>query len=148
MSDPAKYRTRDEVQSVPRQFRSDRAMPSAAEKRSASARTRSKAIERISTPRWPRPPISPSNRPSPRPAELYTDVLVGQPSDADRTENARPFPDDGGRHARQVARQEGDTVKSGDILAEIETDKATMEFEAVDEGTIAQDPGRRGHETA
>ena len=34
--------------------------------------------------------------------------------------------------------KEGDTVKSGDILAEIETDKATMEFEAVDEGTIGQ----------
>ena len=33
--------------------------------------------------------------------------------------------------------KEGDTVKSGDILAEIETDKATMEFEAVDEGTVA-----------
>ncbi len=33
--------------------------------------------------------------------------------------------------------KEGDTIKSGDILAEIETDKATMEFEAVDEGTIA-----------
>src|SRR3954470_609687 len=32
--------------------------------------------------------------------------------------------------------KEGDEVKSGDILAEIETDKATMEFEAVDEGTI------------
>ena len=32
--------------------------------------------------------------------------------------------------------KEGDTVKSGDLLAEIETDKATMEFEAVDEGTI------------
>ena len=32
--------------------------------------------------------------------------------------------------------KEGDTVKSGDILAEIETDKATMEFEAVDEGRI------------
>lgn len=32
----------------------------------------------------------------------------------------------------------GDVVKSGDILAEIETDKATMEFEAVDEGTIAE----------
>ena len=41
--------------------------------------------------------------------------------------------------------KEGDTVTSGDILAEIETDKATMEFEAVDEGTIAQDPGGRGH---
>jgi len=34
--------------------------------------------------------------------------------------------------------KEGDKVASGDILAEIETDKATMEFEAVDEGTIAQ----------
>ena len=34
--------------------------------------------------------------------------------------------------------KEGDTVKSGDILAEIETDKATMEFEAVDEGVIGQ----------
>jgi len=32
----------------------------------------------------------------------------------------------------------GDTVQSGDIMAEIETDKATMEFEAVDEGTITQ----------
>ncbi len=32
----------------------------------------------------------------------------------------------------------GDAVKSGDLLAEIETDKATMEFEAVDEGTISQ----------
>ncbi|WP_210527527.1 pyruvate dehydrogenase complex E1 component subunit beta [Rubellimicrobium arenae] len=35
-------------------------------------------------------------------------------------------------------KKEGDTVKSGDILAEIETDKATMEFEAVDEGTLGK----------
>ena len=34
--------------------------------------------------------------------------------------------------------KEGDAVKSGDLLAEIETDKATMEFEAVDEGTITK----------
>jgi pyruvate dehydrogenase E2 component (dihydrolipoamide acetyltransferase) len=34
--------------------------------------------------------------------------------------------------------KEGDTVKSGDLMAEIETDKATMEFEAVDEGKIAK----------
>jgi pyruvate dehydrogenase E2 component (dihydrolipoamide acetyltransferase) len=34
--------------------------------------------------------------------------------------------------------KEGDAVKSGDILAEIETDKATMEFEAVDEGVIGK----------
>ncbi|MFC3174304.1 pyruvate dehydrogenase complex E1 component subunit beta [Novosphingobium bradum] len=32
--------------------------------------------------------------------------------------------------------KEGDTIRSGDIIAEIETDKATMEFEAVDEGTL------------
>ena len=34
--------------------------------------------------------------------------------------------------------KEGDTVGSGDLLAEIETDKATMEFESIDEGTIAR----------
>jgi pyruvate dehydrogenase E1 component beta subunit len=34
--------------------------------------------------------------------------------------------------------KEGDAVKAGDVLAEIETDKATMEFEAVDEGRIAR----------
>ena len=34
--------------------------------------------------------------------------------------------------------KEGDSVSSGDILAEIETDKATMEFEAVDEGVISK----------
>ncbi|HUR44049.1 MAG TPA: biotin/lipoyl-containing protein, partial [Aestuariivirga sp.] len=35
-------------------------------------------------------------------------------------------------------KKEGDKVKSGDILAEIETDKATMEVEAVDEGTLGK----------
>jgi pyruvate dehydrogenase E1 component beta subunit len=35
-------------------------------------------------------------------------------------------------------KNEGDAVKAGDVIAEIETDKATMEVEAVDEGTVAQ----------
>ena len=35
-------------------------------------------------------------------------------------------------------KKEGDTVKPGDVIAEIETDKATMEVEAVDEGTLAR----------
>ena len=35
-------------------------------------------------------------------------------------------------------KKEGDTVKSGDIIAEIETDKATMEVEAADEGTLGK----------
>ena len=39
---------------------------------------------------------------------------------------------------RQMAQKEGDTVKSGDVIAEIETDKATMEVEAVDEGVLAK----------
>src|SRR5271168_5048391 len=35
-------------------------------------------------------------------------------------------------------KKEGDKVKSGQVICEIETDKATMEVEAVDEGTVAQ----------
>src|SRR6218665_1320188 len=35
-------------------------------------------------------------------------------------------------------KKEGDAVKSGDVIAEIETDKATMEVEAVDEGILAK----------
>ena len=35
-------------------------------------------------------------------------------------------------------KKEGDTVRSGDVLAEIETDKATMEVEAVDEGVLTR----------
>src|ERR1700760_2360109 len=42
-----------------------------------------------------------------------------------------------GNLAKWVKHQ-GDKVKSGDIIAEIETDKATMEVEATDEGTLAQ----------
>ena len=44
-------------------------------------------------------------------------------------------------------KKEGDTIKSGDVIAEIETDKATMEVEAVDEGTIGRlliDEGTEG----
>ena len=39
----------------------------------------------------------------------------------------------------------GDDVHAGDVIAEIETDKATMEVEAADEGKLAQITGRRGH---
>ncbi|MGB9188690.1 MAG: biotin/lipoyl-containing protein, partial [Methylovirgula sp.] len=35
-------------------------------------------------------------------------------------------------------KKEGDKIKSGDVLAEIETDKATMEIEAIDEGVLAK----------
>ncbi len=42
-----------------------------------------------------------------------------------------------GKIARGL-KAEGDAVKSGQVLCEIETDKATMEVEAVDEGTLAR----------
>ena len=44
-------------------------------------------------------------------------------------------------------KSEGDAIVAGDIIAEIETDKATMEFEAVDEGTLGKilvDEGTEG----
>ena len=41
--------------------------------------------------------------------------------------------------------KEGDTCKSGMVIAEIETDKATMEVEAVDEGRVVADPGPGRH---
>ena len=42
-----------------------------------------------------------------------------------------------GNLAKWLVKQ-GDTVKAGDVIAEIETDKATMEVEAVDEGVLAK----------
>ncbi|NVN13108.1 biotin/lipoyl-containing protein, partial [Nguyenibacter vanlangensis] len=42
-----------------------------------------------------------------------------------------------GKLARWL-KKEGDAIQSGDVIAEIETDKATMEVEAVDEGTLGR----------
>ena len=42
-----------------------------------------------------------------------------------------------GKLAKWV-KDEGDAVESGDVIAEIETDKATMEFEAVDDGVLGK----------
>jgi pyruvate dehydrogenase E2 component (dihydrolipoamide acetyltransferase) len=62
----------------------------------------------------------------------------GGPAPCRSNSRCPPLPDDGGGTLAKWLVKEGDTVASGDILAEIETDKATMEFEAVDEGTIAK----------
>ncbi len=45
-------------------------------------------------------------------------------------------------------KQPGDTVAVGDVLVEIETDKAVMEYEAYQAGVLAADPGARGPERA
>src|SRR5215210_7501100 len=65
-----------------------------------------------------------------------------------RTRNRKPMPTnilmpalsptmEEGKLAKWL-KKEGDTVKAGDIIAEIETDKATMEVEAIDEGVLAK----------
>src|SRR3972149_1721298 len=41
-------------------------------------------------------------------------------------------------------KKEGDTVKAGDVIAEIETDKATMEYESIDDGVLAKIVVRAG----
>ena len=77
--------------------------------------------------------------PEPAEAELYTDVSrVGGKLMATQLLMPALSPTmEEGTLAKWLVK-EGDAVKSGDILAEIETDKATMEFEAVDEGTIGK----------
>jgi hypothetical protein len=52
--------------------------------------------------------------------------------------DARPVPHHGGGHPCAMAQEGGRPGQVGDILAEIETDKATMEFEAVDEGPLGR----------
>ena len=44
-------------------------------------------------------------------------------------------------------KKEGEAIKSGDVIAEIETDKATMEVEAIDEGTLGKIPVSYTHLT-
>jgi biotin carboxyl carrier protein len=55
---------------------------------------------------------------------------------ADLDQDARFVSNHGAGELARWLVKVGDTVSAGDIMAEIETDKATMEFEAVDEGTI------------
>ena len=66
-------------------------------------------------------------------------------SHADPSIDAGAVAHDGAGQARQWLKKEGDKVKSGDVIAEIETDKATMEVEAVDEGVLAKILVPRGH---
>ena len=52
--------------------------------------------------------------------------------------HAGAVPDDGGGTLAKWLVKEGDRCASGSVIAEIETDKATMEFEAIDEGTVGK----------
>ena len=137
MSDPAKYRTREEVQCVPRGQGPDRprrARPRQARRRRGGAERdrqadqgRGRRSRRICRERA----RARRGRTLHRRAggELLMAIELKMPALSPTMEE--------GTLAKWLVK-EGDAVKSGDMLAEIETDKATMEFEAVDEGTIAK----------
>jgi acetyl/propionyl-CoA carboxylase alpha subunit len=92
--------------------------------------------------RCPMPPTSRSwpcrsRRPSSRPPARSAIAERGE-SNVHKHPDARAVAHNDRGQARQVACEGGDTVKSGQVICEIETDKATMEVEAVDEGKIGQ----------
>ena len=72
------------------------------------------------------------------PPERWSSRSKRESIHADQHSDARAFADDGKGQSHPLAEEGRRSIKSGDMLAEIETDKATMEVEAVDEGVLAK----------
>src|SRR6266850_731256 len=90
----------------------------------------SSACARSSRPRWTRRPTpAPPARSARRAAEPAMPVNILMPALSPTMEK--------GNLAKWL-KKEGDEVKAGDVIAEIETDKATMEYESIDDGTLAK----------
>src|SRR5690242_11284395 len=87
---------------------------------------RSRASVRCSTPRWTHRPIP---APPARSVEVLMSVNILMPALSPTMEK--------GNLAKWL-KKEGDPVKAGDVIAEIETDKATMEYESIDDGVLAK----------
>ena len=158
MSDPAKYRTKDEVarmreehdpiEQVRRRLLESWKL-SEDELKAIDSRVREIVNEAAEFA---------THDPEPDPSELYTDILLvsavallstaspesrrcdngNESFHGDRYSHARPLSHHGAGQTGQVAEKRRRQVKPGDVLAEIETDKATMEVEAIDEGVLAK----------
>ena len=119
--------------------------------RPSTISTRRSRASPARTCRCPMPPISRSSRCRPSPRSSQAAKAVTLPL---RSRMACPInilmpalsPTMEKGNLAKWLKKEGDTIKSGDVLAEIETDKATMEVEAVDEGVLGEDrrAGRHG----
>ena len=150
MSDPAKYRTKEEVQEMRERHdpiealrkviadgqRPTRTISRASTRRSATSSTRRRGSPRTARSRT-RASSGPTSWSRPETREQTRCRSAGR-TDADPDPDAGTVADHDRGQPRQVAKKEGDAVKSGDVIAEIETDKATMEVEAVDEGRSAR----------
>src|SRR5215813_3589571 len=90
---------------------------------------RSSASARCSMPRWTRRPILAPPARSARRSRVVMPVNILMPALSPTMEKG---------NLAKWFKKEGDKVKPGDVIAEIETDKATMEYEAIDEGTLAK----------
>ena len=146
MSDPAKYRSREEVQEMRTQrdpielFGKRLVEEGAIGEERPQGRSTSRSASSSTRPRTsPRTIPSPTRASSP-PTWSATRRGDRSPDDSMPTEILMPALSptmEEGTLAKWHVR-EGDEVRSGDIIAEIETDKATMEVEAVDEGRVGK----------
>src|SRR5437660_10195130 len=89
----------------------------------------SSAFARCSTPRWTRRPIPALPARSAEKSRYFMPVNILMPALSPTMEK--------GNLAKWL-KKEGDAVKAGDVIAEIETDKATMEYESIDDGVLAK----------
>src|SRR5256885_12128881 len=96
---------------------------------SSGRKKRLSGFARCSTPRWTRRPIPALPARSAEKSRYFMPVNILMPALSPTMEK--------GNLAKWL-KKEGDAVKAGDVIAEIETDKATMEVEAVDEGTLGK----------
>src|SRR5262245_40293339 len=105
---------------------------------SSRRRRHSSASARCSTPRWTRRPIP---APPLRSPEHCRESLRNRNRDTSMPVNIlmpalSPTMEKG--NLSKWLKHEGDQVKAGDVIAEIETDKATMEYESIDDGVLAK----------